>query len=64
MNFYDFLKWIFDDFWRWVGFMLMLYCPVNFILQIIHKNIRARTIREKRYPPPHCDGDGDAYEDE
>jgi hypothetical protein len=37
----------------------IFYGILNLILQIVHKTIRAKTIRLKGYPPPHCDGDGD-----
>jgi hypothetical protein len=57
------LKFIFSGFWIFVGFLILfnmlLYGVLNLILQIIHKNIRARTIRKVGYPPVHCDGDGD-----
>jgi hypothetical protein len=37
----------------------IVWLILNFILQIVHKNIRASTIRKVGYPPAHCDGDGD-----
>lgn len=52
-----------SGFWRFCGFVtilsLVLHVPARFILDIVHKNIRAKTIRQKGYPPMWCDGDGD-----
>lgn len=60
----DLIKYALDGgFFRWIGFVVILliicYFVFNFILQIIHKIIRAGTIAKQGYPPPHCDGDGD-----
>jgi len=59
----ELLKFILSDFWVFIGaFALLsisLHYPTNLILQIIHKLIRARTIRKVGYPPIYCDGDGD-----
>lgn len=61
------LQFIFRDFPTFFGTLilgyLILYFPFNFALQVIHKKIRAKTIREKGYPPQYCDGDGDFKKD-
>lgn len=53
-----------SGFWAFWGVLIILALLCNFILQIIHKIIRAITISKHGYPPPHCDGDGDFKETE
>lgn len=55
-------------FWHFLGCFLLLYVIVyysaNLVLQIIHKVLRAKTIRLQGYPPAHCDADGDFKSEE
>ena len=52
-----------SGFWQFLGVFILAYIPFQFALQVIHKAIRAITISKQGYPPPHCDGDGDAYKE-
>lgn len=36
----------------------------DFLAEIIKMAIRANNIKKHGYPPPHCDADGDAVENE
>ncbi len=53
-----------QGFWQFIGVLILVYIPFGFALQVIHKAIRAYTISKQGYPPPHCDGDGDAYKED
>lgn len=59
----EIIEFALSGFWKFIGFIIILttilHYTANLILQIIHKSIRARTIRKMGYPPDHCDGDGD-----
>lgn len=51
-----------------LGFIIILfiiiYFPCDLIIRIVHKSIRAKTIRQVGYPPTYCDGDGDFKNEE
>lgn len=53
------IKFIFSDFWIWVGFTLILSGIGNFIFKIYNRTLRHGNIRKHGYPPEHCDADGD-----
>lgn len=53
------IKFIFSDFWIWVGFILILSGIGKFIFKIYNQTLRHSNIRKHGYPPEHCDADGD-----
>ncbi len=55
----DFFKFIFSNFWHFVGFMLILSAILKVAYVVIHIIVRHSTIRKVGYPPSHCDADGD-----
>lgn len=56
-----------ESFWHFIGTCILLWMLlilpmqyiINFMMNSIHKVIRAETIRKMGYPPKHCDADGD-----
>ncbi len=60
----DFFKFIFSNFWYFIGFLIILSSVLKTIYGIFHKLIRHFTILKVGYPPSHCDGDGDFKENE
>ena len=59
----ELIKFIFSSFWVFIGSLTLILIPFKVFYGIIHKLIRARTIRKVGYPPAHCDGDGDFKEE-
>ena len=55
----DLFKFLFSNFWYFVGFCIILSMLLQAIYGIIHKIVRHFTILKVGYPPAHCDGDGD-----
>lgn len=55
----ELIKFIFSNFWIWVGFTLILSGIGNFIFKIYNRTLRHSNIRKHGYPPEHCDADGD-----
>lgn len=55
----DFLNFMFDGFWRFIGCMLLLGGISNMIMFIWNRFWRHFNIRKHGYPPEHCDADGD-----
>lgn len=55
----QFLNFTFQGFWTFVGMVILIGMPLNFLNAIITLLIRHRTIRKHGYPPAHCDTDGD-----
>jgi hypothetical protein len=53
-----------SGFWQFIAVCAIIYIPLQFTYGIIHKVIRSITISKHGYPPPHCDGDGDAYKED
>lgn len=60
----DFLKFMFQGFWHFVGCALILCGTGNFILIMWNRFWRHWSIRKHGYPPSHCDADGDFKEKE
>ena len=58
------IKFIFGSFWTFIGALILVSIPFKFVYSIVHKLIRARTIRRVGYPPIYCDGDGDFKKEE
>jgi hypothetical protein len=59
-----FLEFMFSDLEHFIGMCIVLGFPFPFIFQTWNRKIKARTIREKGYPPPYCDVDGDPISEE
>jgi len=55
----EFLQFTFQNFWTWLGVMILIGVPVNFCLRVISRLIRSSNIKAKGWPPPHLDADGD-----
>lgn len=59
----DFLRFIFSDFWIWLGFVIIVLTPLGLVYNTISRKIKAKTIRMCGWPPAHCDSDGDFKKD-
>jgi hypothetical protein len=46
-------------FWLAVFWLITLYELLRGILHLISRSLRSRNIRERCWPPPHLDADGD-----
>ena len=55
----EFLKFVFSNFWMWLGFIIVLGTILNFIFKVYNRGLRHRNIMKYGYPPEHCDADGD-----
>jgi hypothetical protein len=53
------LRFVFSSFWIWLGFVLILYIPIEAIVKIISRLIRRSMITKQGWPPVHLDADGD-----
>jgi hypothetical protein len=54
----EFLKYVFSNFWSWVGFVLVFGMVLNFLFNFYNRALRHRHIMKHGYPPEHCDADG------
>lgn len=54
----EIIKFIFSDFWIWLGFVLILSGFGDFILKMYNQTLRHINIKKHNYPPEHCDVDG------
>lgn len=63
-----FLEFMFTDLGHFIGAFLLfdvfILAPLLFLYKVSDNKIRANTIREKGYPPLHCDAYGDLASDE
>ncbi len=55
----ELIKFIFSDFWIWLGFFLLLILPLELLFKAYNRRLRHRNILKHGYPPSHCDADGD-----
>ena len=55
----EFLKFVFSNFWMWLGFVIVVGQLLNFIFRMYNRSLRHRNIMKYGYPPEHCDADGD-----
>jgi hypothetical protein len=55
----EFFKFIFSNFWYFIGFVIILELICKLVYGVVHKIVRHFTILKVGYPPAHCDGDGD-----
>lgn len=55
----ELVKFIFQDFWHFIGAAMLIGIPFNFLFKIWNRYLRSRNIRAHGYPPAHCDADGD-----
>jgi len=58
----EFFKFIFSNFWIFVGFLILLSLTYAFIFDMWNRFWRHFNIRKHGYPPIHCDADGDGVE--
>jgi len=56
---WEFFKFIFQDFFMWLGFVIIFGMILKFIFKLYNRALRQRTILRHGYPPSHCDADGD-----
>jgi len=54
----EFLKYVFSNFWMWLGFVIVFGMILNFIFSVYNRTLRQRNIAKHGYPPEHCDADG------
>ncbi|MES2428226.1 MAG: hypothetical protein V4560_14700 [Bacteroidota bacterium] len=55
----QFLEFTFRSLWHFVGVFLILSLIIGYPFSVINRQIKHTTLREKGYPPAHCDVDGD-----
>jgi hypothetical protein len=51
------MKFIFKNFWTFIGFLLILFLMGNFIYNIYNRTLRHKILMKKGYPPL-CDAEG------
>jgi len=59
----EFLKYVFSDFWPWVGFIIVINITLSYIIKLINLPFKHRRIIKLGYPPEHCDADGNPYKE-
>lgn len=59
MTLQEFLNFAFQGFWYFIGCMLLIAMPLNFMFSFFNRFLRHLNIRKHGYPPEHCDADGD-----
>lgn len=59
----EFLYFVFSDFWRFLGFLVLLSAVGGFFYKCWNRFLRHRSLLRLGYPPPHCDADGEFRED-
>lgn len=56
----ELIKWSLEDFWRFIGFLILLATVLNFIFNMWNRFWRHWNIRKHGYPSnPNLDADGD-----
>lgn len=60
----DFLNFMFQSFWHFLGCALILALFLNFIEFLYNRFWRHWNIRKHGYPPVHCDADGEINTEE
>lgn len=55
----EFIHFVFSTFWHWLGFILILYLPLETTRQIVVRLIRRSMVKRHGWPPAHLDADGD-----
>jgi len=60
----EYLQFIFQSFWHFIGFAILLGMALNFLLTLYNRFFRHWNIRKHGYPPEWCDADGDFPETE
>ncbi len=55
----DILELALSGFWAFVGTLILVSLPFNFLFRCWNRWCRSRNIRAQGWPPPHCDADGD-----
>lgn len=54
----EFLKFVFSNFWMWLGFVIIIGMILNFIFKVYNRALRQRNILKHGYPE-NCNADGD-----
>jgi hypothetical protein len=61
------LRFIFSNFWIWLGFTMtftsVVYATYKLIAFIYNRTLRHRVLMKYGYPPANCDADGDLNPD-
>lgn len=55
----ELIKFIFSNFWIWLGFVIILGQILTAIVNLVNRILRHANIKKHGYPPAHCDADGD-----
>jgi len=55
----EFLKYIFGNFWMWLGFTIIIVQFLTFFFKMYNRTLRHRNIMKYGYPPEHCDAYGE-----
>ena len=54
----EILNFIFRDFWTWLGVVILIGLPLQFIVKMYNRTLRYWNIRKHGYPA-NCDAAGD-----
>jgi len=60
----ELVRFIFSNFWIWLGFAILFEIPFNMIVKIVKHLVRGASIRKHGWPPAHLDADGDFKKEE
>lgn len=55
----EILKFMTSGFWIFLGCVIIIGIPLNFIYKIYARTLRHYSLIKNGYPPQHCDADGD-----
>lgn len=54
----ELLRFIFSNFWIWLGTLILIYIPFECICIIIKSLVKRSIILKQGWPPSHLDADG------
>lgn len=52
------LELVFRSFWTFAGFAFLLCIVTNLIFRVWNRFMRMLNVRNRGWPPAHCDADG------
>ncbi len=55
----EILKFIFSNFWIWLGFTFIFFNICYGMYKLIVKTLRHRVLMKHGYPPEYCNVDGE-----
>ena len=55
----ELIKFIFSDFWIWLGFTIIFTTIINFIYKVYSRTLKHRSIMKNGYPPEYYEEEED-----